>query len=178
MMLMPPSGTYRKPAAQRANANWLGTSQGLEAMAAPPTDLDPANLQNPSTVGAGPLPYWGGQRRYRSSVINWSEAWTQLANDTVYGGQYGVALYAANAAGQGGIVPQPMIISRRAYLPRVGFMAVSQNRQPFPPNRIAYTGQAPNSIFPTITKPYPWAAPPYVAPFLTPSAPGGAASGG
>jgi hypothetical protein len=177
MVMLPPSGTFRPPPVGRANANWLGTSQGLEALAAPPVDLDPANQQHPSTQGAGPLPYWGGQQRYRNSVINWQEAWTPLANDRVYGGQYGVALYAANAAGQGGIVPQPMIISRRAYLPRVGFMAVSQRRQPFPANRIIYTGQAPNAIFPTVTKPYPWTGPPYNAPFLTPSAPGGAAAG-
>jgi hypothetical protein len=162
------------PTGTRLYSNWLGTSQGLEALAAPPTDLDPANQQHPSPIGAGPLPYWGGQRYYRNSVISWQEAWTQLANDRRFGGQYGVALYTINSQGLGGVVPQPMIVSRRAYLPRVGLVAVSQNRQPFPPNRIAYTGVAPNAIFPTVGKPYPWAAPPYVAPFLTPSAPGGA----
>jgi hypothetical protein len=175
-MLMPPAGTFVKPTATRANANWLGTSQGLEALV-PTTTYEEPNMQTPSVQGVGPLPHWGGVNRYRNSVIDWQERDTLLADDTVYGGQYGVALYTANASGQGGIVPQPMIVSRRAYLPRVGLIAMSQNRQPFPANRIIYTGAAPNAIFPTITKPYPWAVPPYVAPFLTPSAPGGSSGG-
>lgn len=172
----PPAGSSRKMAGQRAAANWLGTSHGLDAIGNAPGYEEPGNV-TPSILGAGPVPHWGGVQRYNNTVINWSEKDTPLADDTVYGGQYGVALYAMNAAGMGGIVPQPIIISRRAYLPRVGFIAVAQNRQPFPANRIAYTGVAPNAIFPTVSKPYPWSVPPYVAPFLTPSAPGGAASG-
>jgi len=173
--VLPPTGTYRDDmtGGQRQFESWLGTSHGLDPQN-PVVAYQNPHLQTRSVLGAGPLPHWGGVTRYRNTVINWSEMWTKLADDTVYGGQYGVALYSANAQGMGGIVPQPMIISRRAYLPRVGFVAVSQNRQPFPANRIIYTGVAPNSIFPTIQKPYPWASPPYVAPFLTPSAPGGA----
>jgi hypothetical protein len=118
----------------------------------------------PAPDPVGPL---GGVRYYPQTNKSYAQAGYPIADD------YSDRFHVAGSMGALGIVPQPIKNFRRAYLPRIGVVFVSQNRQPFPTNRIAYTGSAPNAVFPTLRKPWPWAVPPYNAVGLWPSAPGG-----
>lgn len=153
------------------------TAAGLSAQA-PRDAIEPSAevKRHELMTGIGPAPDpvgpLGGVRYYPQSNKSYAQAGYAIADD------YSDRFHVASAMGKTGIVPQPVQNSRRAFLPRVGVVFVSQNRQPFPTNRLQYLGAAPNAIFPTVKKPYPWAVPPYNAVGLYPSAPGGAVGGG
>jgi hypothetical protein len=154
------------------------TAAGLSAQEPRANTTEPARrtfaMMRMTGIGPAPDPVGplGGVRYYPQSNKSYAQAGYEIADD------YSDRFHVAGSIGKLGIVPQPTRNSRRAFLPRVGVVFMSQNRQPFPTNRIQYAGAAPNAIFPTVTKPYPWAVPPYNAARLYPSAPGGAVGGG
>jgi hypothetical protein len=151
------------------------TAAGLAAQAPARATIPAAQADrmiSPWGYGAGPEPVRvGGLYGVpRIAQSNKSYVWAGYPTRD----DYSDAFNAAGAAGKTGNVPQPLRVSRRAFLPRVGVVFMSQNRQPFPTNRIAYLGVAPTALFPTVKKPFPWETYPYNAGQLTPSAPGGA----
>lgn len=126
-------------------------------------------VHDPSS--AGPLPVYSltahehYDRYTRIGNNSFSEAGTPWYTQD---GGYAAALRMANARGEGGIVPQPIIWHPTSYRKPMGIVVSEWKRQTFPANRIRYTGAMPMYNQPTVNKPAPWNVPPYTPPPFAP----------